>query len=182
MFCPKCGTKNPGNGKYCRKCGSDIKLVSDAMSGKLVYAGKEGKKKRGDTPKWEDALTFLFVSVAFFGISIFLSFQPMAAFWWFWLLIPAFATLAQGIGQVISLRKAREAELRTKAEEELRLRDQKTEHALPPQQTDFDLNIPASKRRTKDLAVPSVVEETTRKLEMNTDIPDAEDYKSDDRA
>ncbi|MGI8670151.1 MAG: zinc-ribbon domain-containing protein, partial [Aridibacter sp.] len=23
MFCPKCGTQNPENGKFCRKCGTD---------------------------------------------------------------------------------------------------------------------------------------------------------------
>ncbi|MCB1024984.1 MAG: zinc ribbon domain-containing protein, partial [Acidobacteria bacterium] len=39
MFCPKCGTKNPNKGKYCRKCGSDLELVSDALSGKLSRSG-----------------------------------------------------------------------------------------------------------------------------------------------
>ncbi len=35
MFCPKCGTQNPESGKFCRKCGTDLSPVSDALSGKL---------------------------------------------------------------------------------------------------------------------------------------------------
>ena len=35
MFCPKCGVKNPDDGKFCRKCGTDLNLVSDAIKGKL---------------------------------------------------------------------------------------------------------------------------------------------------
>lgn len=167
MFCPKCGTENPNKGKYCRKCGSDLKLISDALSGKLTYAGNK-KKKSGSAHTWETALTLIFVSVAFFGISIFLAFQPMAAFWWFWLLVPAFGALAQGIGQVIGLRKDREIEFEIRAKEEEALPDPKAKNALPPQQTEFVVNMPESKHKTKDLVPPSVVEETTRKLEINS--------------
>ena len=35
MFCPKCGTKNPEDGKFCRSCGSDLAVVSAALSGGL---------------------------------------------------------------------------------------------------------------------------------------------------
>ncbi len=169
MFCPKCGSKNPNSGKYCRKCGSDLKLVSDALSGKLTYGGNKKGKKKGKAPTWEEALTLLFVSVAFFAISIFLAFQPMAAFWWFWILVPAFATLAQGIGKVIVLRQERDANSEMIADETMAIPGSKTAGALPPQQTEFEINIPGSKHRTKDLVPPSVVEETTRKLEFNSE-------------
>ena len=35
MFCPKCGTGNPDNGKFCRSCGVDLGIVSVALSGDL---------------------------------------------------------------------------------------------------------------------------------------------------
>src|SRR5215510_2699002 len=34
MFCPKCGTETPENHKFCKSCGTDLKLVSDALSGR----------------------------------------------------------------------------------------------------------------------------------------------------
>ncbi len=35
MFCPKCGIKNPENGKYCRSCGTDLNIVSKALRGEI---------------------------------------------------------------------------------------------------------------------------------------------------
>ncbi len=166
MFCPKCGTENPGDGKFCRKCGSDLKLVSDAISGKLVASDRH-KKKNERT--WEGALTLLFISFAFFAISIFLAFQPFGAYWWFWLLIPAFATLAPGIGHIIQLKQIREDNIKIGSAENVSLPESEMANALPPKQTEFVSNIPDEKHRTEDLVPPSVAEGTTRKLEMDSE-------------
>lgn len=34
MFCPKCGTETLETHKFCKSCGTDLKLVSDALSGR----------------------------------------------------------------------------------------------------------------------------------------------------
>ncbi len=165
MFCPKCGIENPNDGKFCRKCGCNLNVVSDALSGKLTVSDHSKNKKKGS---WDGALTLLFVSVAFFAISAYLAFQPMGAFWWFWLLIPAFATLAQGIAQVIALKQGdRENSINSNSGKNEPFPKSEAADALPPKQTEFVSNIPDAKHQTGDLVPPSVIERTTRNLEMN---------------
>lgn len=33
MFCPRCGTKNPDEHKFCRSCGTNLVLVANVLSG-----------------------------------------------------------------------------------------------------------------------------------------------------
>ena len=46
MFCQKCGTQNPDDGKFCSKCGNDLKSTIQAerkgISGKLGKWGIPG--------------------------------------------------------------------------------------------------------------------------------------------
>jgi hypothetical protein len=167
MFCPKCGVNNPNEGQFCRKCGCDLKLVSDAISGKLMVSGNDKIKKSKKKPTWEETLTLLFVSIAFFTISIFLAFQPMGAFWWFWLLIPAFATLAQGIGKIIELRQDQKDNIDTGSNGRVSLPESEGVNTLPPKYTDFVSDVIIPKRQPGDLVPASVVEGTTRNLEMD---------------
>lgn len=166
MFCPKCGIDNPDNGKFCRRCGCDLAVVSDALSGKLTARNKKGSKK---DKTWESALTLLFVSFAFFAITIFLAFQPMAAFWWFWLLIPSFAILASGIGQAIALRQDEKDSAFEQFDGQNAISERRSAGELPSAQTEYVSSSVDVKRETGELVPPSVVEGTTRKLEMNSE-------------
>lgn len=112
MFCPKCGTQNPDTGKFCRACGTDLGNVSAALTGKLVTSINNSERfslrdKKGKPISYESAITKMFVGLAFLTVSIFLGITNMSGgkFWWFWLLIPAFATLGGGIAQYIQLKK-----------------------------------------------------------------------------
>jgi hypothetical protein len=169
MFCPKCGTENPDDGKFCRKCGSDLKIVADALTGKLISPDEGTGKKKKKKPTWESALTLIFVSLAFFTISIVLAFNPIGQFWWFWILIPAFATLAGGVGQYIELKQNQQSNVNFGSDEKVSFPKSEKVSALPPKQTDFVSNIPDVKHKTGDLAPPSVVERTTRHLEMDSE-------------
>ena len=53
MFCPKCGTKNPETGKFCRKCGIDISNLNDTISGNLSSLTHSSKKSK---VSWESAI------------------------------------------------------------------------------------------------------------------------------
>jgi hypothetical protein len=34
MYCPSCGSNNPADIKFCTRCGTNLSIVSDALSGK----------------------------------------------------------------------------------------------------------------------------------------------------
>ncbi|MGI8467533.1 MAG: zinc-ribbon domain-containing protein [Pyrinomonadaceae bacterium] len=176
MFCPKCGTQNPDNGKFCRACGTDLGNVSKALSGKLndSMQGFEMMReikswdKKGKPVHWEGAMTKLFTGIAFLIISIALAFSQMGQGWWFWMLIPAFGALGSGIAQIIQLRKVEKGNfLNSQIETQNTFSQNYPNHALPPNQTEYV--APESRYKTGDLVPPSVVETTTRHLEINNE-------------
>lgn len=116
LYCPKCATQNMENAKFCRACGSDISLVPAALTGQVPQVpvvfededdsrrGRRRRRKRKE-PTYEKAFENLGVGLAFLFISIAVAFfLPSGKFWWFWLLIPAFACIGEGVGQFIRLR------------------------------------------------------------------------------
>ncbi|HYK21223.1 MAG TPA: zinc ribbon domain-containing protein [Pyrinomonadaceae bacterium] len=151
MFCPKCATQNLEGASFCRTCGANISLVPQALTGQLAPPPEEEiTHRRGrrshDKPSLDNAFKKIFVGFAFFIIAIALS-RTMGQGWWFWLLIPAFSMMGQGVAQYIRLReKQRQASL-----------------APPPLTQTF----PEHPRTTEALRppVPSVTEGTTRHLD-----------------
>lgn len=119
MFCPKCGTQNPENGKYCRKCGTDLRTVSDALTGKISSGGSNNFGmikpidpmqffgKKGKPISYEQAITKIFSGLAFLIVALILGYTNAygGRLWWFWMLIPAFGSLGSGVAQLIQLRK-----------------------------------------------------------------------------
>ncbi len=172
MFCPKCGTNNPESGKFCRKCGSDLSVVSDALSGKL--SSGDGKSRhsghRKEKPTWESAMSSLFGGLAFLTISIILGTTGLMGgkAWWFWLLIPAFGGIGVGLAKIIQLRQetsnANFSDSAGQAEEINR----KEQGALPSSQTEF-VSPEDSGYKTGNLVPPSVVENTTRHLKTDSE-------------
>ncbi|MDQ3181648.1 MAG: zinc ribbon domain-containing protein, partial [Acidobacteriota bacterium] len=80
MFCPKCGIQNPETGKFCRSCGTDLAVISDAMTGKssvnnqgfgmmqpiqpIGILGKENRKKSSDPDKlWSAGIKNLVMGI-----------------------------------------------------------------------------------------------------------------------
>lgn len=176
MFCPKCGTQNPDNGKFCRSCGTDLGNVSDALTGKfnnrmdgfeqLNQIKSWNKKKK--TVSWESAIGKIFSGLAFLTVAIALAVTGAAGgrAWWFWLLIPAFGALGSGIAQMVQLRKMeKSAPMIMPAQTQNTFPNDYPNVALPPNQTDYV--SPESTYKTGDLVPPSVVEATTRHLEIN---------------
>lgn len=170
MFCPECGTKNPDDGSFCRKCGSDLVSVSDAISGKLPRSVKyndETHKKRKSG--WESAMGKLFMGVAFLTIAGVLGVTNAigGSAWWFWMLIPAFAMIGSGVAQTIQLMETPQY-VPTNSAERTKQVSSKKQEALPPTQTDYVAPY-TDKHKTGDLVPSSVVENTTRHLEMDAD-------------
>ncbi len=44
MYCPNCGSNNQSETKYCTRCGTNLGIVSDALSGKLSEPSKSDER------------------------------------------------------------------------------------------------------------------------------------------
>jgi hypothetical protein len=167
MFCPKCGGQNPENGKFCRSCGTDLGVVSSALSSPSQPPALVNR--RGRPISWESSITKFATGIAFLVIAIVLGVTNMAGgrVWWFWMLIPAFTMMGSGVAQYVQLRKAEKGQLAAAPLASQAAFPAKTGAALPPQSTEFV--VPESRYKTGDLVPPSVTDGTTRHLEMESE-------------
>ncbi len=164
MFCPKCGQQNPDSGKFCRSCGTDLGNVSGALANHSV---QKLVNHKGKPIHWEGAITKFATGIAFLIISIALAFSNTGRGWWFWLLIPAFGSIGTATAQYLQLRRAEKGMPVYSPVDVAKPIDTTVNNALPPQQTQW---VSAeSKYKTGDLVPPSVTDNTTRHLEMDTE-------------
>jgi len=171
MFCPKCGTQNPDDGRFCRTCGADLGNVSAALSGKLPEK-KNLVTRRGRPVSWESALAKTSMGVAFVVVSFILGVTGSAHGWWFWLLIPAFSFIGSGVAQFIQLTKSEQQNVTfTPQNTQNTISSAPQNNALPPTQTDYVAPPKQSIYDTGELAERpgSVTENTTRHLEIDSE-------------
>jgi len=178
MFCPKCGTENPNNGKFCRSCGTDIGVVSQALTGKLpatnefdyALAELDDKNKRRKNPDdiFAEGIKEVFGGVGFVVVAMILAFTGLIGgkFWWFWLLIPAGFMIGSGIANIFKAKRMTKR-LEANANQPNFLSQPPTKAALPPTQTEYV--APESRYKTGDLVPPSITEPTTRHLQMDSE-------------
>lgn len=168
MFCPKCGQQNPETGKFCRSCGTDLGNVSDALLGKAPRDLRIVDKK-GKPVSFEGAITKMFTGLAFVIIACVLGYTGMAGgkVWWFWMLIPGFGSLGSGVAQYLQLRRQERNSPAFSSTYQPTELGPGSNASLPPPQTQFA--SPESKFRTGDLVPPSVTDNTTRHLEMDSE-------------
>ncbi len=159
MFCPKCGTENPDEGKFCRSC----RTVLGTVSGEPIENPK--RRKIG----WESAMQKLFIGVAFLVVAIILGVTGAAGgrYWWFWLLIPALSLLATGVAQIIKLRQTSRENTSVHSTTSQKEILEKEQESLPPKQTEYV--TPDSRYKTGDLVPQSATEDTTRHLEIDSE-------------
>ena len=184
MFCPKCGKDNPEDAHFCRKCGNDLsglsveesndfgleQMVSEGMGTDLFGSHKGSKKGRKKHDTWEGAMGTLFTGVAFAVIASVLAFQPMGQGWWFWMFIPAFAMIGSGVAQILRITYGERSAAQVKIKEEVSpALDSATPGVLPPKQTEYATDQAPQRYKTGELVPPSVVEGTTRHLELDSE-------------
>lgn len=181
MFCPKCGTKNPETGKFCRSCGGDLAIVSQALSGglrdpiseALLGDDKHSQRIRRRTDPdeaWAAGVRQTITGFGFVVISLVLFFTNVAGgnAWWWAMLFPAFTFISTGISYLV---RASRLEKRQAAMAGLAQNQIGTPQAgaqLPPAQAQFAMPT-ESIYKTGDLVPPSVVENTTRHLSIDNE-------------
>ena len=163
MFCPKCATQNLDGASFCRGCGANISLVSQALSGQMtqpqppveqeVEEGgafcSTGRKRGRKELTLDQAFKNAFLGIAFLIIAIALSRTAMGFTWWFWMLLPAFSLMGTGIAQYIRLKER-----------------EKQASLMPPPMTRAFPDQPRSPEKLRS-PVTSVTEGTTRHLNAN---------------
>jgi hypothetical protein len=180
MFCPKCGTENPDNGKFCRSCGVDLGMVSVALSGDLSKLNDAGCStgdpvrnaiRRNDPAEVSaDGVRAIVSGVGFLIVSIVLLVTGVAGgkAWWWAMLFPAFTFFAKGFSDVVKSRKMEKSRGMVAPLSSQAIGGGFHTSALPPAQQQFV--APAESRyKTGDLVPPSVVEDTTRHLQVDQD-------------
>jgi zinc-ribbon domain len=158
MFCPKCATQNLEGASFCRGCGANISLVSQALTGQITQPQPPAEqeidedggfcspgRKRGRKLTLEQAFKNIFMGFAFLIIAIALS-RSIGQGWWFWMLLPAFVLTGTGLAQYI---RVRESQKRASLDP-------------PPMQRTF--SEPPQDRGELHAPVASVTEGTTRHL------------------
>lgn len=165
MFCPKCGSKNPDDGKFCRSCGVALGNGSGALA--VPQQPLQLVNHKGKPVHWEGAIAKLFTGIAFLAVAIALAFSNTGRGWWFWMLIPAFGSLGSGVAQYMQLRRAEKNQPAFTPAISQNAIGTSPNNALPPPQTNFV--SPESRYKTGDLVPPSVTDGTTKLLELDID-------------
>ncbi len=177
MFCQKCGTKNPDNGKFCRSCGIDLAVISEPQGINLQtsehYIDRKGKiRSNNPDDLWSSGIRNTISGIGFLIVSMALLITNVAGgnSWWWAMLFPAFSLLASGIGSIAKSKRLEKKNLPMQAQTQPTLFAQPpTNASLPPSQTDY-VKPKGSIYDTGELvAPPSVVEATTRHLEINSE-------------
>lgn len=169
MFCPKCGTENADGSKFCRSCGTNISLVPQALTGQLPQEqsdtgatdwetsrmSRRRRRRAANCPSISYGVSKIFVGIAFIIVALALSNTPFGWSWWFWMLIPALASLGKGIGEIIQFKSEQKKNL-------LQTPIQQQPAFQPPRQA---ANLPPRYNTTEFMnAPPSITENTTRHL------------------
>ena len=108
MYCPKCASQNNDEAKFCRGCGANLSLISQALTGEplQVRQGKQGKSEDKSPPSFPNGVATI---VAGFGFIIAafgaLYYAPAGNIWWFWMFIPAFGTIGKGVAECLGAKQ-----------------------------------------------------------------------------
>jgi ribosomal protein L40E len=203
MFCQKCGTENPENGKFCRACGTDLGNNLGVAASRSFqpqglnlptadfYIDRRGRVRSNNPDDlWSAGIRNIILGIGFFTVAIALLLTGVANghSWWWAMLFPAFSLTASGIGIVSKAKRLEKKKFQT-----VETQSQPTFFALPqdnnnlpPAHTDYVKPQKSIYDTGELIAPPSVTEWTTRHLEINNEgetmtLPDDGKWKTESR-
>ena len=107
MYCPNCGSNNPAEVKFCKQCGTNLGLVSDALTGNITEKpsaeDRMAKVMRDFYKGRRDTITgavLLPAGLLILGIMVAAGLKPIAAFFIIcWMFFWGVSALANGLGK-----------------------------------------------------------------------------------
>lgn len=104
MYCPKCAAQNVADSKFCRVCGTNLALVTQALANNPPALPNEHTllKKFPGTPNLSRGINKFFSGISFLAVAVILWFF-MRQEWAVWLLIPAFTLLGKGVSELVTI-------------------------------------------------------------------------------
>lgn len=168
MFCPKCATENPDNGKFCRSCGANLSNVLAVVEGGLAVENVFDPEN--SVPELRSsAIRNIILGFGFLFVAAFL-FMTTWRDGIFWILsaIAGFSLLASGISQYVkSDALEKERKLRVNVPQQPIFVETHSKKELPPTQTDY-VKPQKSIYKTEELVGEphSVTESTTQHLDL----------------
>jgi len=155
MFCPKCGSQNVDESRFCRGCGADLTGVLAVIEGKPAL-GRPVAEKQIDL--FSSGIRNVVLAFGFAALAFIIAMIPGDTHFWVMFLIPAFILLASGISRIIKANWLKEL----RDEEANRLSSRQTPVLAAGQQ---DYIKPSIYETDNLLEVPaSVTEGTTKNL------------------
>ena len=179
MYCPKCGTENPDTGKFCRSCGVDLGIVNVAMSGDLAKLNdmscstgdpvRNAIRRNDPAEVSADGVRAIVSGVGFLIVSIVLLVTGVAGgkAWWWAMLFPAFTFFAKGFSDVVKSRKMERSRGMVAPLSSQAISGSGFQNAPLPAAQQRCVAPADSRYKTGDLVPPSVVEDTTRQLQID---------------
>jgi uncharacterized membrane protein YvbJ len=96
MFCPKCGSQNVDESRFCRGCGADLTGVLAVIEGKPAL-GRPVAEKQIDL--FSSGVRNVVLAFGFAALAFIIAMIPGDTHFWVMFLIPAFILLASGISR-----------------------------------------------------------------------------------
>lgn len=169
MYCPKCGTKNLEDAKFCRGCGANLSFVPRALAGRVPEGVleveeqergglRERKYKFQEPPTLEKGLGKVFAGLALLVIFLLGFFYWRGGFvFWVWFIIPALTSFGEGVGQIIRSRGDRQPAPRADAFRGAEWPDAHRRAELPAPDTSeiFPRPVSVTEDTTRGLRVPA---------------------------
>lgn len=175
MFCQKCGTKNPDSGKFCRACGTDLTGVSQPKQLEIkpseFYIDRKGRTRSNNPDDLcSSGVKNMISGIGFLVVAFVLLRTDVAggSNWWWAMLFPAFSMLANGIGNLAKSKRLEKRNLHGAAQSQpTPFAEPPINASLPPLQTEYVKPQNSIYDTGELVAPPSVIEGTTRHLEIN---------------